>query len=87
MYREAAPGSVLAEAVAALAFANYGARFSSAESKQMAFRRCGNALNLLQRAIDSPIEALTNEIMISITLLGMYEVGACLHVHDSGNIC
>jgi hypothetical protein len=79
MYRNTKPGSVLAESVSALAFANYGQRMKNPEATAHAVQSYGNALGLLARAIGGAAGSKADETLLSVVLLGMYEVsgGPC----------
>ena len=77
MFHGSPAGSVLREAVLALAYANYDARRVSPEATQFAFRHYQNVVRGLQKVLKTK-EPLTNPITMSVTLLAMYEVGAPL---------
>jgi len=77
VFRGSPAGSVLREAVLALAYANYDARRVSPEATQFAFRHYQNVVRGLQKVLKTK-EPLTNPITMSVTLLAMYEVGAPL---------
>jgi hypothetical protein len=72
----ATPKSVLVEAVTALAFANYAQRLKYPEALTRALQSYCTALNLLKQLILNPAAARKDETLVSIALLGMYEVGA-----------
>jgi hypothetical protein len=69
------PKSVLVESVTALAFANYGQRIKWPKALTRAIEAYSSALNLLKQVILSPATDRKDEILVSIVLLGMYEVG------------
>jgi hypothetical protein len=74
--RAATPKSVLVEAVTALAFANYGQRLKNPEALTRALQSYCTALKLLKQLVLNPAAARKDETLVSIALLGMYEVGA-----------
>jgi hypothetical protein len=70
-------GSILHEAVLALAYANYNARQESPEATQFARQHYEGVVQGLRKVINMH-EPVTNPILLSVTLLAMYEVGAPL---------
>jgi hypothetical protein len=89
MYRAALakPTSVLVETVHALAFANYSRRLRDSDAATHAIKSYSAALNLLKQVILNPAAARKDETLISIALLGMYEVGCpepSLWLHEMG---
>jgi hypothetical protein len=87
MFLKQPKGSALKEAVLTLAYANYRARLLLPEVanealrddvKNKSLRHYVKVVELLQEFIKAPHEPLTNEIMLSVTLLAMYEVSAAI---------
>jgi hypothetical protein len=80
MFQSVPAGSVLKEAVLALAYANYGARLDSPVAKESAMLHYGKVIPLLRRKVgESNHGPLTNDVMLSVILLGMYEVSAAFN--------
>jgi hypothetical protein len=72
--------SILREAALTLAYANYDARLVSPEATAHAIRHYEIVIPLLieliQKVEKSPNVLLTTQTMLSVILIGMYEVGA-----------
>jgi hypothetical protein len=74
MYGNAAAGSCLRAATMAVCCANYAGRFKSAEARLQSSEHCGRALKLMQAAIKDPMEAKSDETLLTVYLLGIWEV-------------
>lgn len=74
MYKTAPTDSLLVSAVTALAHASYGQRFGRAASVTEAVEHCGRALGMLNETVGNPDAAPTNEVLVSILLMSIYEV-------------
>jgi hypothetical protein len=68
------PGSLLSKAVKAVAYANYAQRFHAVEARQPAIANCTAALGILQTEMERPADDRVHETLLSIILLGLYEV-------------
>ena len=74
-YTQARPKSLVYYSISALANASYGMRFDKPKLLVEAATWCGKALCLLRSEIYSNSSLLaTREILISVILLGIYEV-------------
>jgi transcription factor-like protein len=77
LYFKSKTGSLLSKAVLAVAYANYAQRFRAAGARKPAIASCTAALELLQAEMKSPADGRVDETLLSIILLGLYEV--CVH--------
>jgi len=74
-YTQALPKSLVYYSITALANASYGQRFDKPELLAEAATWCGKALRMLRSELYSNSSLLsTREILISVVLLGIYEV-------------
>ncbi|KAF2809759.1 uncharacterized protein BDZ99DRAFT_571519 [Mytilinidion resinicola] len=73
MYENAAPDSCLRAATLATCYANFYGRFKSAEAKLRSSEYCGKALKLMQAAIKDPVESKSDETLLTVYLLGVWE--------------
>jgi hypothetical protein len=73
MYLEANEGSSLVETVHAVALTYMYNKGSHVEVKQSARRHYGNALKTINEALQNPIERLTDNTLLSIWLIQIYE--------------
>jgi hypothetical protein len=79
LYKKAPEGGVLRETIAALAWANYSQRFHDDEADDKATQCCSTALKLLRETVNASPNEPSDDVIASISLLGMYEVGVPLH--------
>ncbi|OCK85394.1 hypothetical protein K432DRAFT_377746 [Lepidopterella palustris CBS 459.81] len=73
MYEKCSPESPLWAAVAAVSYANFDGRFKSPEARLLGSEFCGRALRLIQTAIGDPLQARSDETLLSVYLLGIWE--------------
>lgn len=74
MLADAGPNSLLAYCTKALAYASYGKRFHDPSSLAEGVRLSGEALRLLNSTMRANVDTQSDQLMISIILLGFYEV-------------
>lgn len=76
MYATAKLNSLLSKAVSAVAYGNYAQRYSSTEARRRAIAFYADALNAMQTQLNDLSEnGEVNGALLSIFLLGIYEVG------------
>src|ERR1700753_2075098 len=73
-YANCDPESILSKTVKAVAYANYAQRFRVAEARAHAIENCTAALQKMQAEMKNPDLTKVDETLISMVLLGMYEV-------------
>lgn len=86
MYFYAASDSCLRAAIMAVCYANYDGRFKSAEARMLSSECCGKALTQMQAAIKDPVKAKSDETLLTVYLLGIWEVRTFLPFQPTGLI-
>lgn len=76
MYAQAQPDELMYKSITALSHASYGKRFNKPVLLAEAGTRCAETLRMLRNSVGTDMRNLpTRELIISILLMGIYEVG------------
>ena len=73
LHASSLPGSSLSEVVLAVSYANLTGRVNSQSLRGRAMAQYGKALRVLNASLESPVEAIKNETILSVTLLSLFE--------------
>lgn len=82
IYENAAENSCVKSSVRAVAFANYCWRYKNPEAQHWARKHAGKTLAILQQSIADGRKAASDETLLTVYLMGMYEVCSVLHFRD-----